>query len=111
VTAAERMRLSRRRRRDGMRVVRFEVRDAGIEGLVTHGLLDPTRRNDSRGHCKGAGQPVGSNSDCMAVGGGPTLTPHANLRLDRQGCRPRIPVTVTRNMGCRVLDLADGPGM
>jgi hypothetical protein len=45
-TAAERMRLSRLRRRDGMRVVPFEVRDAEIEGLVTHGLLDPARRND-----------------------------------------------------------------
>jgi hypothetical protein len=40
------MRLSRLRRRDGMRVIPFEVRDAEIEGLVTHGLLDPARRND-----------------------------------------------------------------
>ena len=46
MTAAERMRLSRLRRRDGMRVVPFEVRDAEIEGLVTHGLLDPSCRND-----------------------------------------------------------------
>jgi hypothetical protein len=33
-TAAERMRLSHLRRRDGMRVVPFEVRDAEIEGSV-----------------------------------------------------------------------------
>jgi hypothetical protein len=46
VTASERMRLSRLRRRDGMRVIRFEICDAEIKGLVTHGLLDPARRND-----------------------------------------------------------------
>jgi hypothetical protein len=40
------MRLSRLRRREGLRVVPFEVRDAEIEGVVTHGLLDPAQRSD-----------------------------------------------------------------
>jgi hypothetical protein len=45
-SAAERMRLSRLRRRDGMRCIQFEVRDAEIEALVTHGLLVPVDRNN-----------------------------------------------------------------
>ena len=44
--AAERMRLTRQRRRDGMRVIPFEVRDEEIEALVARGLLDPVARND-----------------------------------------------------------------
>ena len=44
--AAERMRLSRQRRRDGMRVIPFEIRDDDIEGLVIHGLLDPADRKN-----------------------------------------------------------------
>jgi hypothetical protein len=44
--AAERMRRSRRRRRDELRVVRFEIRDKEISGLVMRGLLDPVARND-----------------------------------------------------------------
>ena len=43
---AERMRLSRQRRREGMRVVPFEVRDSEIRGLVAHGLLDPAARTN-----------------------------------------------------------------
>jgi hypothetical protein len=40
------MRLSRLRRRDGMRVIPFEVRDCEIDGLVMHGLLKTADRND-----------------------------------------------------------------
>ena len=46
VTAAERMRHSRERRRDGMRVIPFEIRDEEIEALVKRGLLDPVARNE-----------------------------------------------------------------
>ena len=44
--AAERVRLTRQRRRDGMRVIPFEVRDEEIEALVARGLLEPVARND-----------------------------------------------------------------
>ena len=44
--AAERMRLARKRRRDGLRVIPFEIRDDEIGGLVTSGLLEPVARND-----------------------------------------------------------------
>jgi hypothetical protein len=46
MTAAERMRLSRSRRRGGMRVVPFEVRDNEIEGLIKLNLLDVAERNN-----------------------------------------------------------------
>jgi len=45
-SAAERMHISRKRRRDGLRCVPFEIRDSEIEILVTRGLLDPVARND-----------------------------------------------------------------
>ena len=41
--AAERMRVSRLRRREGTRVIPFEMRDSEIDGLVTHGLLSLSR--------------------------------------------------------------------
>jgi hypothetical protein len=46
--AAERMRRSRQRRRDGLRCFRLEIRDSEIEGLVRRGLLpasEQTNRN------------------------------------------------------------------
>jgi hypothetical protein len=43
---AERMRHSRQRRREGTRIVPFEVRDTEISGLVAHGLLDPAAGNN-----------------------------------------------------------------
>jgi hypothetical protein len=43
---AERMRLSRQRRRAGTRVVPFEVRDTEISALVAYGLLDPAARTN-----------------------------------------------------------------
>jgi hypothetical protein len=45
-SAAARMRLSRLRRRDSMRCIPFEVRDAEIEALVNYGLLDRADRNN-----------------------------------------------------------------
>ena len=45
-SAATRMRLSRDRRRNGVRVVPFEVRDSEIENLVAVKLLDPAHRDD-----------------------------------------------------------------
>jgi hypothetical protein len=44
--AAERMRRSRERRREGLRIVQFAVRDTEVDALVSHGLLDPARRED-----------------------------------------------------------------
>jgi hypothetical protein len=40
------MRLSRQRRRDGMRVVPFEVRDTEIENLIKLSLLNQEHRTD-----------------------------------------------------------------
>ena len=45
-SAAERTRWSRQRRKAGMRVVPFEVRDEEIEGLLACGLLAPAARED-----------------------------------------------------------------
>ena len=45
-SAAIRMRRSRERRRDKLRVIPFEIRDTEIGGLVTRGMLDPVARND-----------------------------------------------------------------
>lgn len=44
--AAERMRLTRQRRRDGMRVIPLEVRDVEVEHLVRLGILHPAARHD-----------------------------------------------------------------
>ena len=44
--AAERMRLSRLRRREGMQVIPFEVRDAEIENLIKLRLLCVAARGD-----------------------------------------------------------------
>ena len=52
---AERIRLTRQRRRDGLRAIRFEIRDDEIEGLVTRGLLDPVARNDQNAIARALG--------------------------------------------------------
>jgi hypothetical protein len=44
--AAERMHLSRERRRKGLRCVPLEVRNAEIENLIKLDILDPARRNN-----------------------------------------------------------------
>jgi hypothetical protein len=44
--AAFRMRNHRSRRRDGMRVIPFEVRNSEIDDLIAMKLLDPEWRND-----------------------------------------------------------------
>ena len=46
ISAAERMRLTRQRRREGFRVIPFEVRDSEIDQLVRHGLLKSADRNN-----------------------------------------------------------------
>ena len=43
--SAERMRLHRERRRNGLRCVRIELRDAEISALVRQGLLKPETRS------------------------------------------------------------------
>ena len=48
MTAAERMRRSRKRRRAGQRCVPFVICDHEIEALVKNGWLDPVARNDRR---------------------------------------------------------------
>ena len=44
--AARRMSLSRARRKDGLRVVPFEVRDTEIDTLINHNLLEPVDRGN-----------------------------------------------------------------
>jgi hypothetical protein len=44
--AAERMRLHRERRRNGMRCLTIELHETEIEALIREGLLKPETRND-----------------------------------------------------------------
>jgi hypothetical protein len=44
--AAERMRLHRERRRNGMRCLTIELRETEIDALMRKGLLKPEMRND-----------------------------------------------------------------
>ncbi len=44
--AAQRMRRSRQRRRDGLRCLRLELRETEIDQLVRRGLLRTAERND-----------------------------------------------------------------
>jgi hypothetical protein len=46
LTAAERMRAHRQRRRDGLRCVTLEIRDGEVDALVRKQLLKPETRND-----------------------------------------------------------------
>ncbi len=48
MTAAERMRRSRKRRRANLRCIPFVIYDREIEALVTNRWLDPVARNDRR---------------------------------------------------------------
>jgi hypothetical protein len=45
--AAERMRLHRERRRNGMRCLKIELRETEIDALIREGLLKPETRNDA----------------------------------------------------------------
>jgi hypothetical protein len=45
--AAERMRRSRQRRRDGLRSLRIELRETEVDALIESGFLDERGRNDS----------------------------------------------------------------
>jgi hypothetical protein len=45
-TAAERMRAHRQRRRDGLRCLIIELRDAEIDALIRKGMLKADTRND-----------------------------------------------------------------
>ena len=45
---AKRMRRSRQRRKDGLRCLIIEIRDAEIDALVRRGLLVPDARNQRR---------------------------------------------------------------
>jgi len=45
-SAAERMRRARKRRRVGLRVIPFEIRDNEVSGLIARGLLEDVARND-----------------------------------------------------------------
>jgi hypothetical protein len=46
LNSAARMRLTRERRREGMRVVPLEAHDAEIDGLIKCGLLPTDQRGD-----------------------------------------------------------------
>jgi hypothetical protein len=45
-SAAERMRLHRERRRQGLRCLMIELRETEIDALIRKGLLKPETRND-----------------------------------------------------------------
>jgi SOS response regulatory protein OraA/RecX len=45
--AAERMRRSRQRRRDGLRLLRIELRETEIDKLIRSGYLERDGRNDA----------------------------------------------------------------
>jgi len=45
-SAAERMRLHRERRRNGMRCVTVEIRETEIDALIRNGFLNSEMRND-----------------------------------------------------------------
>jgi len=47
LTAAERMRAHRQRRRDGLRCVMIELRDEEINALIGKGMLKADARNDA----------------------------------------------------------------
>ena len=47
LTAAERMRAHRQRRRDGMRCLTLEIRDSEIDALIGKGMLKAEARNDA----------------------------------------------------------------
>jgi hypothetical protein len=47
LNAAERMRLHRKRHRNGLLCVRLLLHETEIDGLVRRGLLKPDRRHDS----------------------------------------------------------------
>lgn len=53
--AAMRMRISRNRRRDGMHVIPFEVRDVEIDYLIAVKLLNPTCRDDRKAIARALG--------------------------------------------------------
>ena len=46
LTAAERMRAHRKRRRDGLRCLTLEVRETEIDALIRKGMLKSVARND-----------------------------------------------------------------
>jgi hypothetical protein len=47
MTSAQRAALFRRRRRAGLVLVRFELRDTELDVMVRHGLLTAEQRNDA----------------------------------------------------------------
>ena len=51
--AAERMRLHRERRRQGLRCLTIELRETEIDVLIRKGLLRTEMRNDAIAVCKG----------------------------------------------------------
>jgi hypothetical protein len=69
-TAAARMSLTRARRRDGMRVVPLEIRDAEIDALVQLGVLQASDRDDRHAVARALGElldkvPIGSWQERM----------------------------------------------
>jgi hypothetical protein len=49
--AAERMRLHRERRRQGLRCLMIEIRESEVDILIEKGLLDREMRNDPSAVC------------------------------------------------------------
>jgi SOS response regulatory protein OraA/RecX len=45
--AAERMRRSRQRKRDGLRLLRIELRETEVDALIDANFLDERNRNDA----------------------------------------------------------------
>jgi hypothetical protein len=69
LSGAQRMRASRQRKRQGIRVVLVDLRATEIEGLISHGLLDPAMRNDR----EAIGGALGKLLDRIPPGKWPTL--------------------------------------
>lgn len=60
LTAAERQRMTRGRRRDRMRVIQFEISDAEIVALIEAGWLSAASREDRAAMARGLGSMLGA---------------------------------------------------
>jgi hypothetical protein len=84
--AAARMRRHRQRRRDGMRSLTIEVREAEIDALIRSGSLEKSSRNDPNAVTQALYQTENSGGrDCGGLGS--TMTP--NLPVSKRDISQR----------------------
>ena len=84
-SAAERTRWSRERRKKGMRVVPFEVRDVEIEGLLACGPLAPAAREDRHEIARALGELIDKSHPRDGRAGGERRYGRALLRVTMLG--------------------------